>query len=58
MSNQDSSGPKPVGRFARLMSATQKTSDDSGITKKGNENEPKDAGIGGRGRFLQLTVSE
>lgn len=53
MSNQDSDGSKPVGRFARLMSAAQKSSDDSGITKP--KDEPKT--IGGRGRLLQMAVS-
>lgn len=56
MSNQDSDDRKPVGRFARLMSAAQKSSDDSGFTKKDSDNEPKSSNSG-RGRILQLAVS-
>lgn len=58
MSNQDSDQAKPIGRFARLLSATQKSSGDSGFAKKQeSENEQKSSGIGGRGRFLQMAVS-
>lgn len=58
MSNQDSDGSKPVGRFARLMSAAQKSSDDSGFTKKDGNNEPKTiVGGSGRGRLMQMAVS-
>lgn len=60
MSNQDSDDRKVIRkpiRFTRLMAATQKSSGDSGITKKDSENEPKSSGIGGgRGLMLQLAV--
>lgn len=58
MSNQDSDDRKPVGRFARLLSVAQKSSDDSGYTKKDSENEPKGGGIRGRGQILQMAVSK
>lgn len=54
MSNQDSGS-----RLSRLLSATKKSSDDSGFAKKGDDNEPKNTGIagGGRGRLIQMAVS-
>lgn len=56
MSQQDSDKSKPVGRFARLMSATQKSSGDSDFTKKDTDSEPKTGG-GGRGQLLRMAVS-
>lgn len=57
MSNQDSDSSKPVGRFARLMSAAQKSSEDSGFIRK---DEPKTIGAGGgiRSRMTQGAVSK
>lgn len=56
MSNQDSDDRKPVGRFARLLAATAKTSNDSGLTKRDSD-EPKISDFDGRGRISQLVVS-
>lgn len=58
MSSQDPGDRRPMGRFAHLMSATsgQKSSDESGITKKEIDDEPRPAT--GRGRmFAALAVS-
>lgn len=56
MSSQDPNDRKPTGRYAHLMSTTEKkSSDDSAYTKKDSEDEPRSA-VGGRGRLFAAMV--